>query len=190
MQEFITANILSIILIGIGLFFVIMTYGAAYKSSISDHFVSGVPFVGMIFLLIGGLLSTYKPLALICLIDPGPWMMICSVVRDYKSNKKFFSYIEQNGFSSDKEYVQNQILTIGVEGKIWELPYRTNYPYLINKQRITFAVIIDGAGDRYILLDKRKEGLVTIFFNEDRIETEGIDSKGNNVALTFEVKPE
>ncbi|MBO7530812.1 MAG: hypothetical protein J6T50_03305, partial [Lachnospiraceae bacterium] len=104
--------------------------------------------------------------------------------------KKFFSYIEQNGFSSDKEYVQNQILTIGVEGKIWELPYRTNYPYLINKQRITFAVIIDGAGDRYILLDKRKEGLVTIFFNEDRIETEGIDSKGNNVALIFEVKPE
>ena len=190
MQQFITTNALSIILIGIGLFFVIMTYGAAYESSRSDHFISGVPFVGMIFLLIGGLISTFKPLALICLIDPGPWMMICSAVRDYNNNKKFFGYIEKNGFTPDSEYVQNQLLTIGVEGKIWELPYRTNYPYLINKQRITFAVIIDGAGDRYILLDKRKEGLVTILFNEDRIETEGIDSKGKNVALIFEVKPE
>lgn len=190
MQEFITANILPIILIGIGLFFVIMTYGAAYESSKSDHFISGVPFVGMIFLLIGGLISTFKPLALICLIDPGPWMMICSAVSDYRKNKKFFGYIEDNGFTSDKEYVHNLTLAVGVDGDIWELPYRTNYPYFLNKQRITFAVIFDGAGDRYILLEKRKEGLVTILFNEDRLKTEAKDSKGKNVTLTFEVKPE
>ena len=188
MQEFFQANAVSIILIGIGLFFVIMTYGAAYSSIKTDHYTSGVPFVGMIFLLVGGLLSTFKPLALICLIDPGPWMMIVSVIQEYRNNKRFYSYIEKNGFTSDKEYIENQILSVGVGGDNQELPYRTNYPYWLNRQRIMFAVIIDGAGDRYILLDKRKDGLVTIPFSEDRIETTAADSKGNTVILSFEIK--
>ena len=188
MQEFFQANAVSIILIGIGLFFVIMTYGAAYSSIKTDHYTSGVPFVGMIFLLVGGLLSAFKPLALICLIDPGPWMMIVSVIQEYRNNKRFYSYIEKNGFTSDKEYIENQILSVGVGGDNQELPYRTNYPYWLNRQRIIFAVIIDGAGDRYILLDKRKDGLVTIPFSEDRIETTAVDSKGNTVILSFEIK--
>ena len=188
MQAFIQANAISIILIGIGLFFVIMTYGAAYSSIKTDHYTSGVPFVGMIFLLIGGLVSTFKPLALLCLVDPGPWEMIVSVIVDYRNNKRFYGYIEENGFTSDKEYIENQILSVGVGGDDLELPYRTNYPYWLNRQRIMFAVIRDGAGDRFLLLDKRKDGLVTIPFTEDRIETTAADYKGNTVILSFEVK--
>ena len=77
-----------------------MTYGLAYESRKTDHYISGVPFVGMIFLLIGGLISTFKPLALICLIYPGPWMLIYSVALDYNNNRKNFGYIEENGFTS------------------------------------------------------------------------------------------
>lgn len=62
-----------IILGVIGLFFLIMTYGAAYISRKSGKFVSGVPCVGGFFIALGFLLSPCKWFAFLGLLDYGFW---------------------------------------------------------------------------------------------------------------------
>lgn len=64
------------VLVFIGAFFLFMTYGALITSVKHKTHVSGAPFVGGVFVLVGFLLSPVKLLALIALIDPGPWLVI------------------------------------------------------------------------------------------------------------------
>lgn len=65
----------------IGLFFVIMTYGALFASRKSGKYVSGVPCAGGFFLLIAGLLSPCKWLALLALTDYGVIGMLRMLIR-------------------------------------------------------------------------------------------------------------
>lgn len=64
------------VLVFIGAFFLFMTYGALITSVKHKTHVSGAPFVGGVFVLVGFLLSPIKQLALLALIDPGPWLVI------------------------------------------------------------------------------------------------------------------
>ena len=62
------------ILIGaVGLFFLIMTYGALLASKKSGKHISGVPCCGGILLIIAFLLSPCKWLAFLGLLDYGLW---------------------------------------------------------------------------------------------------------------------
>jgi hypothetical protein len=62
-----------IVLAPIGLFFLIMTYGALWQSKKTGRHISGVPFFGGVFIAAAFLLSPCKWLALLSLLDYGVW---------------------------------------------------------------------------------------------------------------------
>lgn len=77
------------LLIGlIGVFFLVMTYGAMIVSKKSDHYVSGVPCVGGICIVIAFLLSPYKWLALLGFLDYGLWYLPYLLIKDLVFGKK------------------------------------------------------------------------------------------------------
>ena len=76
--------VLPAILGGIGIFYLVVNIGANLTSRKlqkegSDHHVSGIPFLGGIHLLIAGLISPIKWLALLCVLDYTFWMFLYSV---------------------------------------------------------------------------------------------------------------
>ena len=75
------------VLVFIGAFFLFMTYGALITSVKHNTHVSGAPFVGGVFVLVGFLLSPIKLLALIALVDPGPWLVIYGIWKGRKAKK-------------------------------------------------------------------------------------------------------
>ncbi|MBO4450600.1 MAG: hypothetical protein J5777_08430 [Clostridiales bacterium] len=77
----------AVILAGIGAFFLFMTYGAMISSKRHNTHVSGVPFVGGFFVFLGFILSPVKWLALLALLDPGPWMIPFAIWEGHKAGK-------------------------------------------------------------------------------------------------------
>lgn len=182
-------DFIGIILVILGLICVALTYGAGVASKKSGHYVSGLPCLGAILILIGGLLLPVKAPALLCLTDPGIWGLIYSVIREYTYNKRFFEYIEANGYSSEREYDSTRRLFVSFNEKQLELSYVLNNPYILNNMRIMFAIISDEDGNRYILVDRRKDGLERIPFPEDTIQIVCKDNKGKECTLTVQVRP-
>ena len=77
------------ILLGlIGVFFLVMTYGALIVSRKSDHFVSGVPCAGGICIVIAFLLSPCKWLALLGFLDYGFWYLPYLLIKDFIIDKR------------------------------------------------------------------------------------------------------
>ncbi len=181
-------DFLGICLVIMGLICVALTYGAAHASKKSGHYVSGMPVLGAILILIGGLLSAHKILALLCLTDPGPWGFVYAMIREHKYNKRIYDYLNKNGLGTDRQYLHDKRVTADLDGDILEFSYVINSPYILNRMRIMFAIILDGNGDRFILLDRREKGLDKIPFNEDRIRIDDPDPKGRVRSLTIEVR--
>ena len=77
-----------ILLGSIGVFFLVMTYGALIVSRKSKHFVSGVPCAGGICIVIAFLLSPCKWLALLGFLDYGLWYLPYLLIRDLVIDKK------------------------------------------------------------------------------------------------------
>ena len=69
------------LLCAIGLFFIVMSYGASRAGR------SGVPFTGAVFIAAGFLLTPLKWLAFLALIDPG-FLMITLMIKDNIDYKK------------------------------------------------------------------------------------------------------
>ena len=78
-----------IIIGGIGILYLIINIGAIIEtkkiqSKGSDHHISGIPFLGGIHLLIAGLISPIKWLALLCVLDYTLWSFLYAVfIVDY-----------------------------------------------------------------------------------------------------------
>ena len=180
-------DFIGIILVILGLICVALTYGAGAASKRSGHYVSGLPCLGAILILIGGLLLPFKAAALLSLTDPGIWGLAYSMIRDYTYNKRFFDHIETNGFSSEKEYDSTRRLIVSFNGKQMELSYITNNPYILNNMRIMFAITFDENGNRYILVDRKENGLERIAFPEDTVQIVCPDKKGKECTLTVQV---
>ena len=77
----------AIILALIGAFFLFMTYGSMITSIKHNTHISGVPFVGGLFILAGFLLSPVKWLALLALLDPGIWMIPFAIRESRKAKQ-------------------------------------------------------------------------------------------------------
>ena len=72
------------ILGGIGLFYLILNIAAIIETNKiqkagSDHHYSGIPFLGGIHILIAGLISPCKWLALLCVLDYTFWSFLYAV---------------------------------------------------------------------------------------------------------------
>lgn len=72
----------------IGLFFLVVTYGALIVSKKSGHYVSGAPCVGGILIAVAFLTSPCKWLALLGLLDYGVWMLPYLLIKDLVFGKK------------------------------------------------------------------------------------------------------
>ena len=75
----------------IGLLYIILNIGAIKASKDNqkkgiDHHVSGIPFLGEIHLLIAGLISPIKWLALLCLCEFTIWMFLYAVIKERAFN--------------------------------------------------------------------------------------------------------
>lgn len=66
---------------GIGLLYLILNFGAIEAGKKQDRFVSGIPFIGGIHLLIAGLVSPVKWLALLFLLDFTIWNFISEFIK-------------------------------------------------------------------------------------------------------------
>ena len=83
---------------GIGLLYVILNIGAILETKKiqregSDHHISGIPILGGIHLLIAGLISPCKWLALLCVLDFTCWEFVyvfCleSLIQKIRSRKE------------------------------------------------------------------------------------------------------
>ena len=96
-----------IIIGGIGILYLILNIGAIIETKKnqakgSDHHISGIPFLGGIHLLIAGLISPIKWLALLCVLDYTFWSFLYAVfIGDcFKKND---ATEEENRYATDVE---------------------------------------------------------------------------------------
>ena len=77
------------VLIAIGMFFIVMSYGALIQSKKTGKHISGVPFIGGIFVFLGFIISPIKWLAFLALLDYSYGMFIyCLLSERLKQGKK------------------------------------------------------------------------------------------------------
>ena len=77
------------VLIAIGMFFIVMSYGALIQSKKTGKHISGVPFIGGIFVFLGFIISPIKWLAFLALLDYSYGMFIyCLLSERFKQGKK------------------------------------------------------------------------------------------------------
>ena len=77
------------VLIAIGMFFIVMSYGALIQSKKTGKHISGVPFIGGIFVFLGFIISPIKWLAVLALVDYSYWMFVYSLLSErFKRGKK------------------------------------------------------------------------------------------------------
>lgn len=87
MGDFFTKNP-TVILALIGLLLSVLNIVNLIKSRKRDHFVSGIPLFGGLFILIGFLLSHHKIWALLCFTDYSWVVLPYSLIFGGKTNKK------------------------------------------------------------------------------------------------------
>lgn len=78
----------TVILALIGLLLSVLNLVNLLKNRKRDHFVSGIPLFGGLFILIGFLLSHHKIWALLCFTDYSWLMLPCSLIFGGKTNQK------------------------------------------------------------------------------------------------------
>lgn len=67
------------IVAGIGILYLVLNFMAIQKGKRENRFISGIPFIGGIHLLIAGILSPCKWLALLCILDFTGWQFLGSM---------------------------------------------------------------------------------------------------------------
>ncbi len=81
--------ILGYVLVILGFFLMILTYGAVVQSKIKGRYVSGFPAIGGILIIIGFLLTSHKILCLLGLLDYGIWgLLFFAIPENIKVEQK------------------------------------------------------------------------------------------------------
>ncbi len=175
------------LLCAIGLFFIVMSYGASRAGR------SGVPFTGAVFIAAGFLLTPLKWLALLALIDPG-FLMITLMIKDnidYKKAVPLFDKAFSDGGYRQGETCKDKSLdiTVPVINETLSRALFTGHMQIYHIPRMFFAVVADDNG-RYILLYKQKDTEIKALpFDEDNTLTvSDLVYKGKPAPVTFEIK--
>ncbi len=187
MFAFLDKYLITIILCGIGAFLVIATYGANRSGR------SGFPIVGGLFIAVGFLLSPWKWLALLGLLDYGPGYLAYLYISEAMVDARFKSLSRHNRYrepSEDKDYC----LVVKVPQINEELvrPYKTNSTYRYFVPKCFFRVCIDSSGKKLLLLDRCRgdKKIDVIPFEGNRVVVTGMKHRLNDVTLEIEVRPQ
>ena len=77
------------ILIAIGMFLIVMSYGALIQSKRTGRHISGIPFFGGLFVFLGFVISPIKWLAILALVDYSYGMLVyCLLSERFRQDKK------------------------------------------------------------------------------------------------------
>ena len=77
------------ILIAIGMFIIVMSYGALIQSKRTGRRISGIPFFGGLFVFLGFIISPIKWLAFLALLDYSYGMLVyCLLSERFRQDKK------------------------------------------------------------------------------------------------------
>lgn len=198
MNEFVMKYGVSIIFWLIGLFFVIVSYAATRTKS------SGVPIVGGILILIGGLLSPIKWLAIFCLVDYGFWYFPYSIIVDGKYWKKasariteaYDKYDLKKGTPEEKSNVSidfddtKELVVRVPETKDGDLIWRyyKGSSYRLQYPQITFVIYQDEKGRKLILIDNPDEEAKLLDFDEDKLFLGKYTRRGKQYSVEIEVR--
>ncbi len=190
-----TRNQACLFIAGIGLFFVLMTYGAYIASKRSGHFVSGVPLFGGLLILIGFLISTNRWFCLLALTDPACLMLPYTHMLLRKDRKRydpvFGTVLRERGFVVPPHRKDMNIrVTSPADSLLHWLQYL--HPYYLRVPRIAFMLCADAGGNQYFLLDRYTgEGAAEVLpFDGQRITVNDIAYRGQTVSVTVEIVPE
>lgn len=185
MQEFVIQYGFCILLCAIGLFFVIMSYGAHFAGR------SGVPFVGGFLIAVGFLISPVKWLALLGLIDYGYWTVPWFLIQDHMRENKFKAVFAEQGYTpgtgDDRKMLY--IRLSGLEKEL-QFPYFTCHMYQLSVPKMLFAVCTDKTGRRFLLVDKCGNGeqIEIMEFDTDRMLLTGLRTKDTEMTVEIIVK--
>ena len=78
------------------------------------------------------------------------------IIGEFKKNKRFFEYIEENGYVPETGEDGNLRVVIRIDDIEMNLPYKLCDPYIINGWNVTFAIMYDEYGRR-VLIKEREE---------------------------------
>lgn len=164
------------ILCTLGLFFIIMSYGAQRAGR------SGVPFTGALFIAIGFLVTPYKWLALLALADPG-FFMIGFMIKDNIDYKKAVPVFEkafaEGGYkeSNDDELITLDI-SVPVINETLTRKLKARHIMLYHIPRVFFSIVYDKSGSRKLLVLDKGGQVRALPFDEDTLTIEGLEYKG------------
>ncbi len=143
----------------LGIFLLVITYGALIKSYRTGDHISGVPVLGGLFIFLAFILSPIKWLALLVLLDYGVWMLPYVFISDYINNKKFKSIYEAEDYCDTMiNNTQKMVISIPERNEKLERPYITNAVDVLRYPKLLFSVCLNKKGERFILIDRYSKG--------------------------------
>ncbi|MBP3233581.1 MAG: hypothetical protein J6M65_04060 [Eubacterium sp.] len=146
MMKFISDNIICIIFVALGVLAWIITVSARISSKKTGHYVSGIPGVGGILIIIGFLTSPVKWLALIGLLDIDLLYFIRCIPDIIAVERAEKNYIPPVDMEDGKVLEYSQY-----KKEFEEIRYPTEYPGSYELHSINRYIIIQ-KGETYILL--------------------------------------
>lgn len=189
MAEFFRQNALTVILLAIGLFFMVMTYAAIISSKRSGRHVSGVPFVGGFFVFLAFIVSPWKYLSALCLLDYGIWMLPYSMIVGGRNDKRYDKMLKENGFETANKGDEKLKVCVRSGKEEHEWNYLSNCPYILDGADTVFMICTDKSGSRFLVYDKniRFSSPTVVPFDDEKAVIE--DPEGStNVRISIENK--
>ena len=150
MVVFLRQNLLCVVLVLMGLFFIVCNIANMINNRLHKTHVSGIPFLGGLLIAIGFLTTAapFKWLALLGFLDPTFWMLFMNFYygkNEYKIlEKRYAPFLSEKHFFPMREDPSLKIVSeIHYSDRetphIQEFPFKTNTPFTIG---YPWAVII------------------------------------------------
>ena len=181
------------ILVLAGMLLITINSATLIASFIKEKKIGSIPWIGGVMVATGFILSPcFKVFALLGLFDLGIWEFTMHIISDYQRNKRFYSYLEEFGGPGDEEILDEngsykKSIDILHGAKHFMVPYRPANPYWINNLDLQFAVIYDGGGKRFLVLDTAERGPMPILMSADRLTVGNVKIKGKTDDLIFDI---
>ena len=182
--------ILCAILCLIGFFFMGLCYYTIFFTT-----SSGAPFIGGIFVAIGFLLSPFKWLALLGLLDYGVWGLPYAIIEEWiegKRRRKFFDPFYEEKAYLEKTHDETKSLFVRIRERDEELEwsYVTRAEYTLNIPSLVFSICLDKDSNRFLLTEEPyKSKQIKVYpFNEDMITLTELPTKKGTMTVEIEVR--
>ena len=168
MLVFLQQNVLCVVLVLVGLFFIVMNIAAMISNRRHKTHVSLIPFLGGLLIAIGFLTlpSPYKWLALLGFLDPTFWMIFTNIYYGKNESKileeRYAHFLLEKHYCPKREDPSLKVVS-EIHYSDRDIPHIQDFPYMTNTAfaiGYPWAVIIiteketeEGKRERFLVLD-------------------------------------